>query len=96
MGYYTPRVSRIINSAQRPLVIIGVSPVLLTFSHTLDEKVRLWVVDDSRAVRLPHGFSEIFVYNPSEQLVKVLAEKGHTLEAVDARGGLYRISKRAG
>jgi uncharacterized membrane protein len=91
-SYYTPRMARVINSAERPLLIIGVSPLLLSFSHRLDEKVRLWVVGDPRALRIPPGVCSIFVYDPSELLVKTLVEKRRTLEAVDVRSRLYRLS----
>jgi uncharacterized membrane protein len=91
-AYYSPRISRIVNNSKRPLLIVGaLPPELLSFSHTLDEKVRLLVVSDPQEVRISEGYSEIFLYRPSKLLRQVLAARNHLVETADASGGLYRM-----
>jgi len=91
VGYRTPEVLRIVNSTQRPLLIMDLSPTLLSFSHGLDERVRVWAVEDPRALRIPRGYTDLFVYQPSPVLVEALRDRGQVLEPVDARAGLQRI-----
>jgi len=94
-AYYSPRVSRIVNNSERPLLIIGaLPPELLSFSHTLDEKVRLFVVNDPQEVRISDGFSDIFLYRPSKLLRQVLAARNQLVETADGSGGLYRVVQR--
>lgn len=91
VGYRTPQVVSVINRAERPLLIMHLSPAVLSFSHLLEEKARFYVVADPRALRIPSGYTDVFVYQPSSVLVKGLRDRGCVLESVDARGALYRV-----
>jgi len=91
VGYRTPQVVSVVNRAERPLLIMHLSPALLSFSHGLDEKVRIWVVEDPRALRIAQGYTDVFVYQPSSVLVDGLRDRGHELRPVDAWGALHRV-----
>jgi len=91
-SYYSPRISRTINGTQRPLLVMAASPLLLVLSHRLDDKVRLWIVREPRALRLREGFSDVFLYEPSEPLLTALTKSGRSVRAVDLPGKLYHLS----
>src|SRR6478672_684285 len=86
-----PQLARIINQAQQPLVIgsdAGTSPGnLFSLSYLLDPKVRLELVTEPEIPKIPQGFSDVFVYDPSETLKSGIEREYNTsLERVDPSG----------
>jgi uncharacterized membrane protein len=96
-SYGTLEQARIINQCHRPLLIMPVSGYLLSFSHVLHPKVRLWVVVKPEALHVSNGFSDVFALNPfnlSPLLRQRLEqEEGFRIEAIDMRGELWRLTK---
>lgn len=94
-----PQEARIINECGRPLLIIDVSSIdgsghLLSFSHLLHPKVRLWVAVKPEALQVRDGFSDLFLFDPSLLLRRQLEqEEGFTMEAVEMAGKLWRLTK---
>jgi uncharacterized membrane protein len=62
----------IINKTNRPLLVSSFSDAnpgeLLSLSYLLAPKVRLQLVADKNIPKIPQGFSDIFVFNPSKSL----------------------------
>lgn len=65
------KIARTINQASNPLVVVSNYPsndnnvsYLFSFSHLLDPKVKLQLVDGNNIPKIPKGFSNIFIYNP--------------------------------
>ena len=86
-----PQLARIINQAQQPLVIgsdSGTSPGnLFSLSYLLDQKVRLELVTEPEVPKIPPGFSDVFVYNPSETLKSGIERNYNAqLESIDPNG----------
>ena len=95
-NYNDYKVARMINEASNPLVVVSnyqsrydsnVS-YLFSFSHLLDAKVKLQLVNGKDIPQIPNGYSDVFLYNPCaqasgqgiEQEFQVLLsklEKGH-------------------
>jgi uncharacterized membrane protein len=71
------RASQIINQAASPLIISDVRFTrILPLSHKLDPKVRFMLLTEPKN-EFPSldQFSDVFIYNPSEQLLSKLKEK---------------------
>ena len=95
ISYYHPRVARMINQAQHPLLIIGSAGKILSLSHLLDSKVRIWLVTNNDMVQISEGFSDVFVFEPSLLLRKKFETNDNfTMKEVDPRGKLWRLVKR--
>lgn len=66
---YNPQVARIINSADRPLVISDEIPgQVLSLSHLLNPAVHLQLLVKPNIPEIPDRFSNVFLYRPSEAL----------------------------
>ncbi len=71
-NYNDYKIARTINQATNPLVVVSNYPsydtnvsYLFSFSHLLDAKVKLQLVDENNIPSIPDGFSNIFIYNPA-------------------------------
>jgi hypothetical protein len=62
-----PEMVRIINQASNPL-LISERINILALSHQLDPKVGIQMVYEKNIPKTSEGFSEIFLYRPSEEL----------------------------
>ena len=68
-SYYNPQVAKIINQAQRPLLISsGYLPRVLSLSYLLQPKVSIQFVEPANLSQIPEGFSDVFFYRPGEEL----------------------------
>jgi uncharacterized membrane protein len=73
---YNPQVASIINSAEQPLLISDNSTVIsssfacriLALSYLLNPKVQLQLVVEPNIPQIPDGFSDVFLFSPSEAL----------------------------
>lgn len=71
-NYNDYKIARTINQSTNPLVVLSNYPsydtnvsYLFSFSHLLDAKVKLQLVDGNNIPSIPEGFSNIFIYNPA-------------------------------
>ncbi len=71
-NYNDYKIARTINQATNPLVVVSNYPsydtnvsYLFSFSHLLDAKVKLQLVDENNIPSIPDSFSNIFIYNPA-------------------------------
>ncbi len=97
ISYYNPRVARIINQEQHPLVVVVAMDDLLSLSHLLDPKVRICVVTNYDIIQISEGFSDVFVFKPSPLLRKKFETNDNfIMKEVDTRGKLWRLAKRHG
>jgi uncharacterized membrane protein len=97
LSYYDPQIARIINHAAYPLLISDARVAdILPLSYLLDSKVRLRIkpqcytscltarfatVKSSPLIKIPRGFSNIFVLRPSKDLLnKLKLEQSSKLE----------------
>ena len=69
--------SRIINKATHPLIISDDDIVfgLMPLNYRLDNHVRLMLVTQPNKVAIPDGFSDMFLFSPSQELLSFLQEK---------------------
>ncbi|MEO8285655.1 MAG: glycosyltransferase family 39 protein [Chloroflexota bacterium] len=68
-----PQVARAVNASEHPLLIVS-NPWptnigdAFSLSYMLDPKVRLELVQDASAPVIPDGFSDVFLFNPTDVL----------------------------
>ncbi|NER33911.1 MAG: hypothetical protein F6J93_07665 [Oscillatoria sp. SIO1A7] len=77
--YRNPQAARIINQTPRPLVISDNWDVnfgnLISISYLLEDKVRLQLVDRPQLPEIASGFSDIFLFAPSPDLLLDIEKK---------------------
>ena len=90
VGYDNPQAARIINQAPQPLVVSNPSDTntgqLISLSYLLDEKVKFQLVGQPNIYipPIPTGFSDIFLFYPSEALRKGLEQEyGAKIELIE-------------
>lgn len=90
VSYDNPQSARVINQASQPLVISNPSDTntgqLISLSYLLDEKVKFQLVGQPEIYipQIAAGFSDIFLFYPSEILRKGLEEKyGDKIEPIE-------------
>ncbi len=86
-GYKNLQVARLINQSQRPLLISNDNGSntsnILSLSYILEQKVRFQLVVDPSVPNIPKGFSEVFLFNPSELLRnKIEKEQNYKTESI--------------
>lgn len=105
-SYYNLQVAKIINTAPHPLVISDTNTGhILSLNHYLNEKIQ-WKIqpychtchpssswmNKSNLLQIPSGFSNVFLFKPSE-LLKAEFEKDYKLKPAFAKGGLWQLEK---
>ncbi len=74
MGDFVFESSALINQAERPLLVSDDDIIfgLMPLNHRLQPHVKLFLVDQPEALSIPEGFSDIFLYYPTEALMTAL------------------------
>lgn len=68
-SYYNPQIAGIISQHERPLIISsGYVPRVLSLGYLLDPKARIQFVAEENISHIPDGFSDVFLYRPSQKL----------------------------
>lgn len=98
ISMHHPQAARIINNAHRPLLISdssGSNPRnVISLSYLLDSTVRFRLVIDSKVPTIPEGFSDVFLFNPSESLRRGFEREGsYRIEPV-YKSELWRLRQR--
>jgi uncharacterized membrane protein len=69
MSYGNPQVAQIINQTPSPLLISDASGInygnVFSLSYLLEPKVRFLLMQDQRIPKIPDGFTDVFLLNPS-------------------------------
>ncbi|WP_017314825.1 glycosyltransferase family 39 protein [Mastigocladopsis repens] len=96
-SHANPQIARIINSSIKPLLISSNHSLnigdIMSLSHLLNSKVQIQLVTKPNIPKIPNGFSEIYLYNPSKQFRTDL-EKTFTIDTVYKNGELWRLKKK--
>jgi uncharacterized membrane protein len=70
ISYGNPQVAKIINQANRPLLISDASGInygnVFSLSYLLDPKVKFQLIQDQSIPQIPDVFTDIFLLNPSD------------------------------
>jgi uncharacterized membrane protein len=76
-GNNMPPVARTIDKASYPLVISDQQAVgsVLSLSYLLDPKVRLQLIAEPKIAKIPDGFSDVFLFEPSQALLHQIEPK---------------------
>ncbi|NDJ22957.1 hypothetical protein GS682_15215 [Nostoc sp. B(2019)] len=83
MSYGNPQVAQIINQTASPLLISDASGInygnVFSLSYLLEPKVRFLLVQDQRIPKIPDGFTDVFLLNPSYNWRQII-EKRYNLK----------------
>ena len=94
-----PQAARIINQATQPLLVSSNYRFnlgeILSLSHLLTPKVRLQLVNKSNIPKIPDGFSDVFIFNPSKPWRRQLekAENYKIEEVSPSKLRLWKLKK---
>lgn len=107
-SYQNPQVARIINQANQPFLISDTKVGrVISLSYLLAPKVRLKLmptchtcrlvslsVTSSELLNIPVGFSDVFLYRPSENLLTTIQSQGYKVEPIYLPGYLWKLRIR--
>ena len=94
---YNVEVARIVNQAERPLLVTDEIPGrVLAFSHLLKPDVNLQLVVEPNIPKIADNFGNVFLYRPSERLRQgIEQEQNFKIEPV-YKDWLWKLRKKAG
>ncbi|MBR8837043.1 MAG: glycosyltransferase family 39 protein [Stigonema ocellatum SAG 48.90 = DSM 106950] len=99
ISYGNPQVARIINQADSPLLMSDASEInygnVFSLSYLLQPKVRFLLIKDKNIPKIPQGFSNVFLLNPSPKLRKEIEKKYKSKESVVYQDNHYSVFKLA-
>ncbi|MEH1922562.1 glycosyltransferase family 39 protein [Nostoc sp.] len=79
MNYGNPQVAQIINQATRPLLISDALGNnygnVFSLSYLLEPKVRFLLVNNQKIPKIPNGFTDVFLLNPSDPWRETIEKK---------------------
>ncbi|MGJ5633081.1 glycosyltransferase family 39 protein [Nostoc sp. CALU 1950] len=79
MNYGNTQVAQIINQSNRPLLISDALGNnygnIFSLSYLLEPKVRFLLVNNQKTLKIPDGFTDIFLFNPSESRRETIEKK---------------------
>lgn len=95
-SFHYPQIANLINQSDRPLLVSNSAGMnagnIISLSYLLDPKVRFQLVVDPKVPQITDGFSDLFLYNPSDRLVSQL-QKQYKIEVVSDRANLFKINR---
>ncbi|MFB2893706.1 glycosyltransferase family 39 protein [Aerosakkonemataceae cyanobacterium BLCC-F50] len=75
-SYYNPEVAQIVNQSPNPLVItMPYGPRILALSYLLHPQVHIQFIDETKILKIPNGFSDIFFYRIPQPLLDTLNQQ---------------------
>ncbi len=90
--YNYPQVSQEIDRSSKPLLISDVAGAnIVALSYLLDPKVRLQLVFKGKIPTVATGFSDVFLYRPSDELLEGLKRQNYNIEVIDSETNLWKI-----
>ena len=79
MSYGNPQVAQIINQTTRPLLISDALGDnygnVFSLSYLLEPKVRFLLVNNQKIPKIPDGFADVFLFNPSDTWRETIEKK---------------------
>jgi uncharacterized membrane protein len=76
-------VTQMVNQSPKPLIISDMPlGMILSLSHRLNPNTKMLLTTNSNSLSIPNGFSQVFIYNPSDRLQAVLKQQKLELEIV--------------
>ncbi|WP_298910151.1 glycosyltransferase family 39 protein [uncultured Nostoc sp.] len=79
MSYGNPQVAQIINQTTRPLLISDALGDnygnVFSLSYLLEPKVRFLLVNNQKVPKIPDGFADVFLFNPSDTWRETIEKK---------------------
>ncbi|MCW5313575.1 hypothetical protein GTQ43_07045 [Nostoc sp. KVJ3] len=88
-----PEIAKILSQVNKPLLISDADIILIqTLGHLLDPKVRLQLVAEQQLPKITNGFTDIFLFKPSDFL-KTGIEKIYNSKLQQIDKALWKVTK---
>ncbi|MBR8828605.1 MAG: glycosyltransferase family 39 protein [Gomphosphaeria aponina SAG 52.96 = DSM 107014] len=89
----SPQIASIVNESNNPLLLITdvwkSQNNLWSISQFLEETVKIQLVTEANLTQIPDGFSEVFLFNPSDKLqARLIEEQLFKIEPLTGDGGM--------
>jgi uncharacterized membrane protein len=91
-SYYEPQVASLINQSAAPIVIVEDPIRLMSLNYLVTSKVK-WQRIETDSPQIPGGFSDTFLFRPSDQLRRQLEQQNYKITPVYELGYLWRLEK---
>jgi uncharacterized membrane protein len=92
-SYYEPQVAKIINQSVSPVVLVEDPIRLLTLSYLVSNQVNFQRIETEK-IEIPSGFSDIFLFRPSNSLRQELESKqNYKIIPIYKQGHLWQLKK---
>jgi uncharacterized membrane protein len=89
-----PQIRQTLSASEQPVLISEENPAILySLTRGLGGNVSVLFIEEPRIVWMPAGYSDIFLYHPSERLRQSLGA-GYSMEPVPGCEGLWRIKPK--
>ncbi|MEH1926665.1 glycosyltransferase family 39 protein [Nostoc sp.] len=99
MSYDNPQVAQIINQSTRPLLISDALGNnygnVFSLSYLLEPKVRFLLVNSQKIPKIPDGFTDVFLFNPSETWHEKIEKKYKLKTDIVCSDNYYSVWKLA-
>lgn len=99
MSYDNPQVAQIINQSTRPLLISDALGNnygnVFSLSYLLEPKVRFLLVNSQKISKIPDGFTDVFLFNPSETWREKIEKKYKLKTDIVCSNNYYSVWKLA-
>ncbi|MDF5715496.1 MAG: hypothetical protein PUP93_16835, partial [Rhizonema sp. NSF051] len=99
VSYGNPQVAKIINQASRPLLISNAFGInygnIFSLSYLLQPKVRFLLLRTDQINKIPQGYNNIFILNPSKKLQKEIEKKYKSKTYIIYQDQYYSLLKLA-
>lgn len=99
ISYDEVQIARVINQSPKPLLFLGrkESHTVFTLGHLLEPKVRFQIVTQTSHLKVTEGFSNVFLYHPSQELKDELEKEQHYKAKIVYKGrkqNLWQIARQ--
>lgn len=93
-SYYEPQVAQIINRSAAPIVIVEDPIRLISLSYLVTPTVKFQQIE-TRNPQIPSGFSDTFLFRPSNELRRELEQKQHyRIKPIYESGYLWHLENK--
>ena len=97
MSYGNPQVAQIINQTTRPLLISDALGDnygnVFSLSYLLEPKVRFLLVNNQKIPKIPDGFADVFLFNPSDTWRETIEKKYKVKTDIVYSDNYYTVCK---
>ena len=93
-SYYNPQVAAIIRQSSQPLILGNSERIsrMTSLSYLLPTQTKFLLYPKAAAqVDIPVGYTDVFLFNPYEELIRVIQNSNVTIEPIEPTRSLWQV-----